>query len=123
MFDIDKILSPIPNFPNFSGSNERATPTSERAVSFLIRLNEIKPAGKTAFDSITADYPDIDNSPEENLSEKPVQPKTAEVTVSITPYDNPTTEHRVVLTVEEQRIQAARAEVIEALNNPMRGKQ
>lgn len=116
MIDIDKILSPIPGMPNFSGSNERGTPTTEKAINFFIRLNEVKPARQIAFDSITAEYPDLGNTE--------TQPETTlQATYRPNELSTSTTEHAVVLTVEQQRVQDARDLVMDALNNPMRGKQ
>jgi len=116
MIDIDRILSPIPGFPSFSGSNERSTPASEKAINYFIRLNEVKPARQIAFDSITAEYPDLDDS-----QAKPET--TLEVTYRPNELSISTTQHKVVLTVQEQRVQDARDLVMDALNNPMRGKQ
>lgn len=120
MIDIDKILSPISGMPNFSGSNERSTPTTDRTYGIFIRLNEVRPALKAVIDSITAEFPELDPSPARQPEILPKPETTTEVTIHTSQLDTSTTEHRVVMTVEEQRIQAARMEVIDALNNPMR---
>lgn len=123
MIDIDKILSPIPGMPSFSGSNERSTSTSEKAINIILRLNTVKPAKQIAFNSITAEHSDLKDS-EEQPADNPALPETTlQVTYRPNEFSTSTTEHTVVLTVEEQRIQDARNLVMDALNNPMRGSQ
>lgn len=123
MIDIDKILSPIPGMPSFSGSSERGTPTSEKAINIIFRLNAVKPAGRIAQDSITAEYPDLGEAME-SATAGPVQLETSlRTTYRPNELSTSTTEKPVVLTVEEQRVQDARDLVVDALNNPMRSEQ
>ncbi len=123
MIDIDRILSPIPGMPSFSGSNERSTPTSEKAINIIFRLNAVKPAGQVALDSISAEYPDLDDVEEQPIDGQ-IQPEaTMQVTYRPNELSTSTTVRPVVLTIEQQRVQDARDLVMDAQNNPMRGKQ